>query len=166
MPGSIKTHSNNAYSHHRLTVDSENVIDGGLTPSFDVDLTPFLSKASTYASELSVDTLFANLTDLLKEVAAYGPDLDTGESQTALSGLFDIVREVSEFGGALEDFLDLIENGEFYFEGFYSAKLDFIVSSSLTKLDHALVFFTTVTDLIPKGKSTRNCNVCWLLSSH
>ena len=138
-------------------MDSENVVSDGLSPTFDVDLTSFLSKAGTYASELSLDTLFTNLTDLLKEVASYGPDLDTGGSQTALNGLFDIVNEVSEFGDALGDFLDLIENGEFHLEGInHCTSSTFMPQVNLNLQNWVLfTFFTTVTALIPSGKSKR-----------
>ena len=107
----------------RLTVDSENVIDQ-FTPSFDVDLGSFLSKAGSFAPEFTLDTLFANLTNLLEEVAGYAPDLNAGDSSTALGGLFDIVNDVSQFGGALEDFLLLIENGEFYPERYQVPEVD------------------------------------------
>ena len=96
---------------NRLTIDSENVI-GDFSPSFDVDLSPFLSKADSYASEFTLDTLFANLSDLLTEVASYAPDLNAGDSPTALNGLFDIVDDVSQFSDALEEFLQLINSGE------------------------------------------------------
>lgn len=71
-----------------------------------------------------MDTLFANLTNLLEEVAGYAPDLNAGDSSTALGGLFDIVNDVSQFGGALEDFLLLIENGEFYPERYQVPEVD------------------------------------------
>ena len=104
----------------RLEVNSTNVIDD-FSPSFDVDLGSFLSdsyqavssNAGSFAPDLSLDTLFANLTDLLDEVANYTPSLNAGDSPTALGGLFDIVSDISQFGGALEDFLLLVQDGKF-----------------------------------------------------
>lgn len=88
------------------------MIDGFDTPSFDVDLTAFLSKAGTFVPESSLDTVFANLTNLLKEVASYAPELNAGETPTSLSGMFDIMNQVSEFGSALGGFLELVDDGE------------------------------------------------------
>ena len=73
-----------------------------------MDVTPFLSQAGTFASESSFDTLFANLTDLLIEVANYAPDAIAGDTSTSLSGLFEVVDGVSNFSSALVEFLDLV----------------------------------------------------------
>ena len=107
----------------RLEVHSENVIDD-FSVSFDVDLGSFLSKSfdsvssnsGSFASNLSLDKLFDDLTDLLDKVAGYAPALNVSSSPQGLEKLFDIVSEISAFGGALEDFLALVQNGKFICE--------------------------------------------------
>ena len=79
---------------------------------FDVSLETFLSNTSTFDSEYCLDTVFDNVTSLLNKVATYSPGLNAGDTPTALEGLFDVLQQASDFGGALTEFLELVDDGK------------------------------------------------------
>ena len=96
---------------NRLQLDSPNVVES-FSVEFDVSLDTFLSDTSTFDPAFCLDTVFANVTNLLDKVANYAPDLNAGNTPTALEGLFDALEQAKDFGGALTDFIDLVKEGK------------------------------------------------------
>ena len=90
-----------------LAISSENAIDG-ITVDFDVGL-------DTFIESFDLGDIFSNITSLLTELADYGPNFSVGDAPTALVGLFDVVNEAKEFESALEEFTEIVKDGEFYF---------------------------------------------------
>lgn len=122
-----------------LSISSDNVIDD-VTFDFDVDLAEFIN-------QFDLDALFGNLTDLLNEIVSYGPALGTGDTSTAVSGLLDVLGEAADFVRGLEDFKDLVQNGEASSHLFCFGTLDSLSNSDGFCL---LVCLFKVTTLIPQ----------------
>lgn len=89
-----------------LTVSSDNAIDG-IAIDFDVELDTFIEK-------FDLEVILANFTNLLNEIAKYGPNLTVGNAPSALTGLFDVMNDAKEFGNALQEFMSIVVEGESY----------------------------------------------------
>jgi hypothetical protein len=90
-----------------LAISSENAIDD-ITVDFDVGL-------DTFIESFDLGDIFSNITSLLTELADYGPNFSVGDAPTALVGLFGVVKEAKEFESALQEFTEIVKDGEFYF---------------------------------------------------
>ena len=55
----------------------------------DLDLSSFTEASSSFPSDVSLDTIFSNVTDLLDTVANYGPMLNAANTPSAIDGLLD-----------------------------------------------------------------------------
>lgn len=91
-----------------LAISSENAIDENITFDFDVGL-------DTFIESFDLGDIFSNITSLLTELADYGPNFSVGDAPTALVGLFGVVNEAKEFEAALQEFIEIVMDGEFYF---------------------------------------------------
>ena len=93
-----------------LAISSENAIDGITVDTVDFDV-----GLDTFIESFDLGDIFSNITSLLTELADYGPNFSVGDAPTALVGLFDVVNEAKEFESALEEFTEIVKDGEFYF---------------------------------------------------
>ena len=57
--------------------------------TLDLELSSFLASSSVFGSDVSLDTIFSNVTDLLDTIASYGPMLNAGGNASAVTGLLD-----------------------------------------------------------------------------
>jgi hypothetical protein len=87
-----------------LTVSSMNAIDG-ITVDFDVAL-------DTFIDSFGLDVVFTNITNLLTEIANYGPNLTVGDAPSAVIGMFEVVNDAKEFSSALQEFISIVDDGE------------------------------------------------------
>lgn len=53
----------------------------------DLDLSSFVEASSTFTSDVSLDTIFSNITDLLTAVANYEAELNAGSTSSPINGL-------------------------------------------------------------------------------
>ena len=91
-----------------LTISSENAIDiDNITVDFDVGL-------DTFIESFDLGNIFSNITSLLTDLADYGPNFSVGDAPTALVGLFGVVKEAKAFESALQEFTEIVKDGEFY----------------------------------------------------
>ena len=87
-----------------LTVSSDNVIEG-ISVDFDLDL-------GTFIESFDLDITFANITSLLTNIARYGPNLTVGNGPSALTGLFGVVNDTRAFSEALQEFVNISNQGK------------------------------------------------------
>lgn len=97
-----------------LTVSSMNVVEG-IDVDFDVAL-------DTFIDSFGLDVVFTNLTTLLTEIADYGPNLTVGDAPSAVIGLFDVMNDIKEFSSALQEFINIVDDGEIYLDVFIFRK--------------------------------------------
>ena len=82
---------------------------------FSVDLGTFLGEIASKlfdSTEISLDSVFKDLQDLLGRIAAYGPNITAGDTPTELEGLFDIINDQKHFADGLVEFIAFVHNGE------------------------------------------------------
>ena len=105
--------------------------------TLDLELSSFTDAAEVFNSELSLDTLFQDVTNLLDTIASYGPELNAGEAPSPVNGLlngkksyalvhyilfcythpqyplFDtVVNDAKDFATGLQDFMEIVGDGE------------------------------------------------------
>lgn len=87
-----------------LSISEDNVNDTFSLNDFDTDLD------LQYLLNNGLHNSFANANDLLKNISSYSPDLNLTEGPSAsVAGLFDIIKQASNFSEGLEDFLSIVD---------------------------------------------------------
>ena len=113
-----------------VRVESSNVV-GGFAIDFDVGLDIFLD-------QYGLDDVFSSLTDLLTKIADHAPDLQAGDSSSAVNGLLGVIEDFSDFSDGLQQFIDLITAGNCFLSNGIVSLLVELQSSylALVQLNH------------------------------
>lgn len=101
----------------RFQIDAKNILDGF---SFDqlelsVDLGTFIGDTAAtglLGPDVSLNSVFEDLTGLLGNISSYGPSITAGDLPTELEGLFDKIDEAKEFAEGLHKFMAFVKEGE------------------------------------------------------
>ena len=94
-----------------ISVDSGNLVDGGLSFDFDVDMGTFLSEDNVGGNTL-IEVL-QNATTFIQDVAALQPTLNvTGNGMSALDEFFSIINQLNDLGAEILTYIDLVNQGE------------------------------------------------------
>ena len=94
-----------------LEFASENVIvDFGFDNiGIDVDLEPFLDSAAFGNGKAALEDVLNDVTSVLVQISDYAPALSMGSDATPVGGLFKVISQASNFVGALQEFLAIVE---------------------------------------------------------
>lgn len=66
------------------------------------------------------DTVFEEVTELLSTIADYDfTGFETGDAPQAISGLFDVIEDLSDFATTFSNFVQLVEEGKILFSAIY-----------------------------------------------
>ena len=72
---------------------------------FDLDL-------KTFIENFDLETVLTNITSLLTVIENYGPNLTVANVPSAVTALFDKLKDAKEFGAALQQFTNITSQGE------------------------------------------------------
>lgn len=90
-----------------LIISSDDVTEDDLFRYIDVDL-----DLKTFIETFDLETVLTNVTSLLTVIENYGPNLTVSNVPSAVTALFDKLKDAKEFGAALQQFIHITSQGE------------------------------------------------------
>jgi hypothetical protein len=90
-----------------LIISSDDVTEDDFFSYIDVDL-----DLNTFIENFDLETVLTNVTSLLTVIESYGPDLTVGNVPSAVTALFDKLKDAKQFGAALQQFTNITRQGE------------------------------------------------------
>jgi len=90
-----------------LIISSDDVTEDDFFSYIDVDL-----DLKTFIENFDLETVLTNITSLLTVIENYGPNLTVANVPSAVTALFDKLKDAKEFGAALQQFINITSQGE------------------------------------------------------
>jgi len=90
-----------------LIISSDDVTEDDFFSYIDVDL-----DLKTFIENFDLETVLTNITSLLTVIENYGPNLTVANVPSAVTALFDKLKDAKEFGAALQQFTNITSQGE------------------------------------------------------